>query len=309
MEYPNLSGDEFKKIVNLFKVIVIFVTSGLTILVTAALIVSYKDVASMRTDLRNQASDMKEEIAALKSYSQTEIKNAQDYSIRQINITKEEALTQAKLSANLKIQEIFEDNRRIREMIEETAEKKLYTRLNEILDMQLLETEEILKSQVKVIPSLISATDRIRVGSREALEYVDSLRLNAERKSVRELAETIFQLKKEDYFNVFNSEVDTAISVVNKMNDPKVFLSYPLLLKYERDYRNWQNPEKREIILSKIILEIRNGQDLNEIAIAFLLLIKWGKYDIEFFDFARFDKVFKDFKIVEEEKQAAPNKG
>ena len=309
MEYPNLTGDEFKKIVNLFKLIVIVVTTGLTILVSVALIVSYKDVASMRIDLRNQASDMKEEIATLKQYSQTEIKNTQDYSISQINIIKEEAITQAKLSANLKIQEIFEDSKRIREMIEETAEKKLYIKLNDILDRQLLETEDILKSQIEIIPSLISATDRIRVGSREAMEYVDSLRLSADRKNVRELAETIYQLKKEDYFKFYDADVDSAVVTVTTMNNPKVFLSHPLLLNYDKDYRNWQNPDKRNIILSRIVFQIRNGKDLNEIAIAFLLLKKWGNYNIELFDFKEFNKQFKNFKIVKEEKKAAPNKG
>lgn len=69
MEYPNISGEELKKLINFFKLIVVIVTAGLTILVSVALIVSYKDVSSMRVDLRNQGNDMKSELERLRSFS------------------------------------------------------------------------------------------------------------------------------------------------------------------------------------------------------------------------------------------------
>ncbi len=290
MEYPNLSGNEFKKIVNLFRLIVIIVTTGLTILVSVALVVSYKDVASMRTDLRNQTNDMKLEISSLKEFSQKEIKNAQDYSIQQIRIIKEDATTQAKLSAILKIQEIFEDNKMIREMIEETAEEKLYEKLNDILDEQISETEEIFRSQVQIIPDLISASDRIRAGSRKALEFVDSLRMHAESKNVKELAESIFQSKKEDYENTYKEDINELLTNTMSMKKNALYFSLPYTLAIEKDLKNWQDPEKKNDIISTLIKTIREDDNLNKIAVSFFILEKWTEIDFELFNFRDFEQ-------------------
>lgn len=296
MKYPNLSGNEFKNIVNLFKLIVIMVTMGLTILVSVALFVSYKDIASMRTDLRNQTNDMKLEIFSLKEFSQKEIKNAQDYSIQQIRIIKEEAVTQAQLSAKLKIQEIFEDSKMIREMIEETAEEILYTKLKDILDEQISETVEIFRSQVQIIPDLISATDRIRAGSRKALIYVDSLRTNAENNYVKEFAEEIYQSKKEDYKNSYENDIDKMLLYITNMKENAIYLNRPPIFLLEKDIKKWQNPEKRDEIIATLIKTIREDDDLNKIAMSFFIIKKWTEIDIELFDFKDFEEKIKQIE-------------
>lgn len=196
------------------------------------------------------------------------------------------------MSASEKVQEILADNNNIRKIIEETAQTKLYARLDYLLDKQIKEAEDILEEHILIVPQLISATDRIRVGSRPALVYLDSIRRHATRESVRDLAETMYDLKREDYYNAYSSRIDTALYVTMRMTAEKPLFPHPLLMEISDNYKEWQDPAKPKKILNKLVDIIRNDNDLNMVAIAFLIIDKWYGIELELFDFEEFDRKF-----------------
>ena len=108
MEYPNLSGDEFKNIINLFKWIATIAISAVSLVITVALFVSYKDINSLRNELNDKSVKMYEEVKDLRKYSQDEIVKTQEYSLKQIAQIKEDARSYAILAAKSEIASTFE---------------------------------------------------------------------------------------------------------------------------------------------------------------------------------------------------------
>lgn len=304
MEYPNLSGDDFKRIINLFKWIGIAVISGISLLVSVAVIISYKDVNAMREDLRLRAESMNNEVKELRVYSQNEIKNLQEHSLGQIRLIREEAANMAKASAEAKIQQILSDNETIRRMIEETAKNKLYASLDDILQSELERSEKQIQHKIAMGAQLASSEYHITQGSRQALLFVDSLRKKSSDNFIKASANNLWKQKQLDYsrfynYNLFEEELKKMFTFPSNTVPlgPQGFLGNFLLIEKEiplwRDFENNKNHFK-----NICIGHIRNHKDLNIVATSFRLLEYLTDYhDFELFDFEEFENTLQKLNL------------
>jgi hypothetical protein len=296
MEYPDLTGDEFKNIINLFKWVATVTISGVTIIVSVAMFVSYKDINSLRNELNEKSVKMYEEVKDLRKYSQDEIVKTQEYSLKQIAQIKDDAKSYAIIAAKSEIAATFE-RENIKSLVEETAEKKLYGQLNNLLDKQMVKNEAILQSHVEILPKIMTAIDKIRFGSIESLIFIDSLSKYSNRQNIRELCKDIYMTKVEDYRKTFKPYVKETISEYeNAPSDDIVPLGQEEPLLNVLTVKMLRSKDKVSI-MKAAIATVRRSKNLNDIAIGFLILEYYTGLDIKLFDFEDFEKFVREQKL------------
>lgn len=287
MEYPNLSGDEFKRFINFFRLIFIGVTTAITFLVTIGLYFSYKDMNSMRQEVSERSKEIASQLKEMRQQSQQEISSTQDYALKQIAMVREDARTTAMTSTKLYLEDIFSRGQ-VKTVIEDVAEQRIRRKLDEIVNSNINQFEGNLQERFKTTVRLNAAYDRIRWGERSEYDFVDSLRRFSRDTLVRNVALMIIESKTFDYDVAFKN--DDTLFTKNKYTGLRQIFSEPTDTIFFH-----QKPSDSEI--GEFLFErIEKGKDLSEIYYCFLALPFFTDYKIRPFDFETFREAQRNRK-------------
>ncbi|MBK8723194.1 MAG: hypothetical protein IPL95_13275 [Saprospiraceae bacterium] len=86
----------------------------------------------MQNDFTQKTNGMSLDVSQIRLYSKDAIEKSVDFSKTQIEYINQMSISQAKISASLKVQELFNDNKKINEMVENEAQKLLTNKLDSI---------------------------------------------------------------------------------------------------------------------------------------------------------------------------------
>ena len=163
----------------------------------------------------------------------------------------------------------------------------------------MTKNEAVLESQIEIIPKVMTAIDKIRFGSKESLVFIDSLSKYSNRQNIRELCKEIYLIKIEDYKNTYIPYVKESIPKYESApSDDIIAYGFEEPLLNVVTVKMLRNKDK-SLILKKAITVIRTSKNLNDIAIAFLILEHYTGLEIKIFDFDNFEKIIKEKKLID----------
>lgn len=205
MDYPNISGKEFSKIINLFKTIVYTVSIGVTVLVSVALFVAYKDLASMRADVREEARLIREDLSTLRAEASQNINETREFSFSQIRSTRDYAIREAQASAEQRINQLFLSDD-IQALIAQVAESNIRSEVDEIVESEFTRVQDRISSRINKSIELSYCQQLITNCSRDYLVMIDSIAQFGRSEEEREIARYIYESKENDYKSVYRIE-------------------------------------------------------------------------------------------------------
>lgn len=287
MEYPNLSGDEFKKIVNLVKVIGSVLIIAISFMVSAAIIVSYQDVKSMRDDLRLRSEQASKEIEKMRIIAEENIEKTRLYSNSQIDKTRILAMEEARNTSRNRIEEIFRSGN-IEDLVAKTAEQRLKKKLNEIVDRELGRASGEFNSKMDAQIRLNYQQQGIAAGSLIDLLFIDSLRRFSQNIHEKEIAEQIYQAKKYDYINAYKNRVEVKLDTLGKNYITNI-------CQLKKGSLDSLSTDELIYTISNKLLESKFLFIIGEL---FIVLDKFTDEKIEMFDFNQVKAIRKRYKLI-----------
>ena len=293
MDYPDLSGDQFKRLINLVKLVAGFVIGAIALVASIAIFFSYKSISDIKEEVRNETNLIRSEVDNLMSYSKSEIDRVNKFSEGQIKYIKEDVVYQAKKSAEKKVENYFDNDSEVKLIIQNTAQNVLSKFEDEVNELTLQ------------LPEILVAIERISNDNRDGIETIINLKENTENYIVKKMAEDLFNEKKNDYAASAKATVDTFfLSPISEKEDidgdgayfesaPVREPELPFLLQVEPDKKKWFDTKEENNIVLKLINTIRSDNDLDNVAIATYALIRMKGVQLNLFDWTDFEKKAK----------------
>lgn len=264
----------YEHLTRYFKYLVAISITAIAVVAGVAIFFTYQNVSDARQEVTKNLSEINNNVRDATEISLRSIENLQLKAKEEVQNFKEEMRNFALNETKLKVSEAFEENK-ITQLVEQTAEKKLKKRLEEIVEEQVIKTQKIIENQMQVIPILFLAVDKIRQGERSGLTILDSLRFQAKDPLIRKLSNDAFVGKAGDYEKHYKSDAD------NKT-----------MKQYIQDFQLGPNISINDTvsILRGILRIIQTDQDLNNVAPAVLAINKITGEKFKMFDFESINK-------------------
>ncbi|MBN8650077.1 MAG: hypothetical protein J0L67_01525 [Cytophagales bacterium] len=297
MEYPDLTGDQVKRIINLVKWIAGFVIGAITIVTTVSLYLSYDSIKEIKAEVKTETSDIKNEVEKLMQFSRDEIDRFNEFSEKHVKLVTEDAIYQAKKNAEKEVSDYFENDTEVKRLINNSAENILSR------------FEKDVNGFTVRLPDILLALEEVGRGERVGIEKIIDLKNNSNNRFIKELASEVFIKKKQDFYNVFNHNngsfwnSDIADFLVKIKNDPTSYLDFAEIinngnihLKNTATQDEWSNSDKN-VLIERLIKNVNESKDLNVVTISFFLIQEMTNIRSELFDFVDFEKKSKSYKI------------
>jgi len=253
----------YENLIRYFKYLVTITIAAITILVGVGIFFTYQNISDARQEVTKNLSEINNNVRDVTEKSLRSFENLQRQAREEVRNFKEDIRNYALNETKIKVAEAFEENK-IRRLIEITAVEKLKKNLNSIVEKQM-----------KIVPTLILAVDKIRSGNRRGLVLLDSLRNQNKDPFIRDLANKSFNEKERDYKKFYSSYAN------NKT------------LKYliERFHLDSNISVKDTLsILKGIVSFIQSEKRLDNVARAISALNKISGRNFNMFDFKRINK-------------------
>jgi len=296
-DYPDLSGEQIKKIVNLAKIISGFIIFGITVVASVAIFFSYSSIKDIKEEVKTSTSELKSDVNRLLEYSQNEINRINQYSEKQINYIKDDAIYQAQKSAQKEVELYFKNDIVVKSLLHNTAQEVLSSFEKEVSDL------------TQALPDILLALDKIRNGNKTGLDRIVYLKQSSQNSLIKEIATKIFKEKKDDYHELYNNVTGIVWSgdikkFLEKMeNDPSSYLAFASLkndgsqrLSQAASSELWSNKNKSALV-EQLIHNVNSSVDLNLIALSFFVVKEITNINCELFDFVSFKKNAKSYII------------
>jgi len=246
----------YQNLTSYFKYLVTLTALAITIITGVAIFFTFDNISGAREEVRSNLSDIDKDIKQVTQKSISSIETLQMQAEQEVENFKNEIRTFALTETKTKVDEAFEENR-IRELIESTAEKKLKEKLEIIVKDQVAITQSNLERQLKVVPNIILAIDKIRNGERAGIIQLDSLRLFSADALIKDLSNNAFIEKAKDYQVFYKGYADD-----------KSLKDYRDIFKIDTTIT-----DKDKTLLQKSIVKfIQTNQELNDVAYAICVL-------------------------------------
>lgn len=264
----------YESLTSYFKTLVYITAGAITIIAAVGIYTTYNSLADARNEVKEHLGTIEETVKEASKNSLETFRNLQTQANQEVQNFKNETRNFALTETKIRVSEAFEENK-ITQLVEQTAEKKLKKRLEKIVEEQVIKTQKIIENQMKVIPILFLAVDKIRQGERSGLTILDSLRFHAKDPLIRKLSNDAFAGKAGDYEKYYKSEVD------NKT-----------MKQYIQDFQLGPNISVNDTvsILRGILRIIQTDQELNNVAPAVLAINKITGEKFKMFDFESINK-------------------
>lgn len=299
MDYPDLTGEQVKRLVNMAKLIGGFTIFAIALVASVAIYFSYDSVQDAKKEVHDSTNEIKDKVDNLLTYSQNEIDRINSYSEKQIKYTTDDAVYQARKSAQKEVEHFFNNDDQVKALVRNTAETVLGNFEKEINDFTL------------ELPDVFIALDKIGRDQREGLEKIIALK-NSQNIFVRKIATRVFEEKRNDYFNVFNNLNGTfwngsiAIFLKKIEKDPSDFFAFADFLNSGNRYITgaananlWKNPDKTGLI-NQLIKNVNSNNDLDIVALSYFVVLEMTNIKCELFNFKDFAVKSKNYKIKEQ---------
>ena len=297
MDYPDLTGDQFKKLVNLAKLIGGFTIFAIALISSVAIYFSYNSLKDLKGEVQKETTDMKEEVKNLVTYSQGEIDRVNSYSEKQIRFATDDAVKEARTSAQKEVERFFNNDSEVKSLVRNTAEGVLGQFEKDVNDFTL------------VLPDVFIALDKIGRDQRVGLEKIIELQ-NSTNIFVKKIATKVFEEKRNDYYKAYNNKngyfwSEGIRSFFNKLEkDPASYFAFAdivnsgnkYLVSAEPNSNLWANKNKTELI-NHLIKNVNSQNDLNVISLSFFLVLEMTDIKCELFDFKNFAIKSKSYNI------------
>jgi hypothetical protein len=245
----------------------------ITIIVSVAIGFTYSTNREYQAAMKERTTEMTLDVKNAADESKKLVANAKEEMLSKLGSVDESARNEARLAASLKVEEEFSRSN-IGSLIEKVAENKLKNEYDYVLKRRMKEFYSAMDAQTIEMSDIIVAAERIGSGDRKYLTFLDSLRYKAGSLSLRQMAESTYLRKVQDYKNFY---IDT-----NTMQDSVLLTSYSFVQGYD--------PKKSKIqmdtLLHGMIVSMNTSKDLNLVAINFTALSKIANKNFEMFDFA-----------------------
>lgn len=300
-DYPDLSGNQFKQLVNLAKLISGLVILGITIITSVAIFFSYSSISDIKEEVKSTTDEMKSDVKRFLQYSQNEVDRITKFSEKQVNYIKEDAIYNAQKSAEKEVEQFFKNDVVIESLVNNSAEQVLSNFENEVSDL------------TQALPDILLAIDNIRNGSKIGLEKIAYLAENSKNDLIKEISSRIFEEKKNDYYRIYNNKngslwgtkgIDTFLVKIEK--DPSSYLAFAefsnsgnIHLVNAANSELWSDKNKTELI-KRLIHNVNTSKDLNVIALSFFIVKEMTDINCELFDFNTFYDLSKSYSIKKE---------
>jgi hypothetical protein len=264
----------YEHLTRYFKYLFTISMAAIALVAGVAIFFTYQNVSDARQEVTKNLSEINNNVSDATEKSLRSIENLQLKAKEEVQNFKQEMRNFALNETKLKVSEAFEENK-IAKLVEQTAEQKLKKKLEEIVEEQVIKTQKIIENQMKVIPSLFLAVDKIRQGERSGLTLLDSLRFKDEDPLIRKLANDAFTEKAKDYEESYKSDID------NKT-----------IKKYLQEFRLGPNISVNDTVsvMRGVLNIIQTDQDLYNVAHAILFLNKITGEEFNMFDFESINK-------------------
>jgi hypothetical protein len=317
-DYPDISGVQFKKLINLTKLLGGGLLLAITFLSTVAIFVTHGSLRDLKTDLKNETKEVRADFDRYLSYSTTvlervnedsreEIKRVNRASVDQVDQITKEALFQAKTSSTQAVKSYLNDDKELKRIVRNTAEQILG------------EFEKEVEVFTMVLPDIFIAVERISRSDRAGLDTIISLINNSNNTIVVESAKKILNEKREDYSKAYNPQINSFwgenlteffryLEEEAEKGKPRSGLQYisywdvPGRAKYLKmiaRLESWIKPDKTQLV-KELIYSIQVDQNLDAVAMAHFLVLEMTDINCELFDFDAFKKASESYTIKSE---------
>lgn len=262
-----MENKDVKDFISYVKTIVSIASAAITIIVGTALIVSYSNLQSLRDEVNREAKEMKQDVKEIREASFNEVQATRKYAKDQIDAIKSNAESVAIITSNRKIEEKFASTN-LDYLIESTAKKEVESKLDVLVDNEVKSITEMLV----IIPELTRAYEQIRFGSREDLDYLDSMSNFHASIEIREIAQRYLFQKGIDYTENVRSMALNGRKVNNNVDPYQICGGKP------------KTPEEKEAAINSLVDIIFNSDNLGGVGKAFVALNLVSGKDFKAFD-------------------------
>lgn len=266
---PDYERLHYDKHISFFKWMMSIAGLILTGIVGVILSMTWGNMKEYREESRKDMAEMKNDIKELRNESMNTIKDTKEQLYKQVPAIRDEAQTMALIAVRKSIEQQFE-TQNIRLLVEQTAEQKLGSQANVMIEKYLKKASKNIDEQTKIVTELIFATDQIRNGFRKGYRILDSLRNFHELELVRNMASDLLKRKETDY--------EIAQNNINTDKDSV------LLIPAYGDSTIRKDPN---LIIGRLINTINKDEDLNTVALSVTALRKLTDIKFDLFDFLR----------------------
>lgn len=297
MDYPDLSGEQFKKLVNLAKLIAFLVIGGITLISSFAIYFTYNSVKDLKEEVRTEIKELEADVNRFLIYSQNELDRVNRYSEKQIKYITDDAVFQAKKSAQKEVELFFANDIEIKSLVRNTAGVVLGRFEKEVNDLTL------------VLPEILIALDKIGNDKRIGIEKIIKLKENSKNHFIKKLATEVFEEKRNDFYTAYNNKNgfiwsgDISLFLIKIEKDPSSYFAFSDILNNANKYvvaaansSLWANRNKTELI-QQLIDNVKKDDDLNVVALSFFVILEMTDINCSLFDFDDFVKKSKSYEI------------
>jgi len=292
--YPATEAQlHYKSLTDYFKFLVTLTLGvtlgGIGILTTVGLYFSYKDMAAMRAEVRQNLSDVKADVRQNMSDAKSDTKAVVDKtrddaktSIESVKVATDAQISQIRdrsaaiaiSEAQRRVDEAFH-NRNIEGMVESAASRQVAPVIERQLKTEVDRAMVSLQRDITFLGQISDAGAYMRVGGRKGLDKLLELQHTAPNESMRLAAQSMLETIGKNY-------EEFVIPTMPEGKEPDVVQSY--LSNHKDELKEFSEPEKRVRLIPILIKEIRTSDDLSEVTIAFVALRKLTNQSFRVFD-------------------------
>lgn len=268
-------------------------------IISVALLFTYADLNSLREEHRLKADEIKkdaalmvEELKYLRSEARADIQNAQNYTLSQIELIRDDAGSRAYVAANNRIDEIMSNERGVKSMIENSAAELIEKELKSYTSSTVEKFKQQNKLELDTVAIITSSYQKTEYGEKKELVKIIEILKSSNSELVKSQAQFYFNQVKSNYdlyhYPEINEQIDK-ILLLGKENKDEIL--YKLLRTHFRSLTppddSLSKDEKQAQLKEKLFDILNQSNDLNEIAYVTLFLNRLFNEKIELFDFSR----------------------
>ena len=291
-EVPKKSEEQlhYDNIISFFKWALQFSVSLLVLAVTAAAILFYRDRAQFNADIKSYLDVSRNQIIEMVSDAKSTLKETKDQSNllssslrteadRNIQYIREDAKSMALNEATKQVNAAFKE-KNVQKMIEDAAEKEIATSV-----------QEMVFDKLRLLPNILLALDRIRVGQKESFLYLDSIAKYSLDPFYKSIADSIVNSKRNEYEKSAMDEIKCLEYI--RVSDllASGFSAIEAFDIWKQETKDKKNVDSTEVgcrnLFNETMDDIEFNGNLNHIAFDFKVLRFLTGEKIEMFDFDR----------------------
>ena len=284
----------YDNIISFFKWALQFSVSLLVLALTAAAILFYHDRHQFNDEIKSYLQESKDQIKEMASDAKNTLKETKEQSNdlstslrteaeRNIQYIRNDAKLMALNEATKQVNAAFRE-KNVQKMIEDAAVKEISTSV-----------KEMVFDKLRLLPNMVLALDRIRVGQRQSFLYMDSIAKYSLDPFYKSFADSIVNSKREEYDKGGMDEIH-CLSYI-RVSDllASGFSAIEAFNIWDQEKKDKKNLDSTEVgcrkLFNETLEDLNSNPNLNHLVFDFKVLRFLTGEKIKMFDFDRIKKI------------------